>query len=227
MDFKLIYILHEDASKQNIKIKGELFKYLVKVRRHSVDDVIDFRNKVDIKKLYSYKITNLDGRLLELELVRVIEQEVKSFKNLHVGWCKIDVKSVEKVLASLNEIGVSKITFIDCDRSQKNFKFDYNRFERILDASSQQCGRTSMMEFDNCKNIQEFITKYPDTKVFDFCDNILNNADDFKTILIGCEGGFSSDEKEFLKSQKVFRLNNPMVMRSESAVMAVASKILL
>jgi len=223
----LIYILSDDASKQTLKIKGELFKYLVKVRRHSVDDVINFRNKQDIKKLYSYKVISLDGRTLELELIDEAICEVKSFKNLHIGWCKIDAKSVEKVLASLNEIGVSKITFIDCDRSQKNFKLDYKRFERILDASSQQCGRTSQMEFDSCKNLKEFITKYPDTKVFDFCDTILKDADGFETVLIGCEGGFSQDEKELLSSQDVFRLNNPMVMRSESAVLAVASKILL
>ncbi|MEO1953130.1 MAG: 16S rRNA (uracil(1498)-N(3))-methyltransferase [Campylobacterales bacterium] len=223
----MIYVLSDDASKQTLKIKGELFKYLVKVRRHSVDDVINFRNKQDIKKLYSYKVISLDGRTLELELIDEAICEVKSSKNLHIGWCKIDAKSVEKVLASLNEIGVSKITFIDCDRSQKNFKLDYKRFERILDASSQQCGRTSQMEFDSCKNLKEFITKYPDTKVFDFCDTVLKDADGFETVLIGCEGGFSQDEKELLSSQDVFRLNNPMVMRSESAVLAVASKILL
>jgi len=223
----LIYILSEDASKQTLRIKGELFKYLVKVRRHSVDDIINFRNKQDIKKLYSYRVISLDGRTLELELIDEVIQEVKSNKNLHIGWCKIDAKSIEKVLASLNEIGVSKITFIDCDRSQKNFKLDYKRFERILDASSQQCGRTSEMEFDSCKNLQEFIDRYPDTKVFDFCENILKDADNFETVLIGCEGGFSKYEKELLSSQDVFRLNNPMVMRSESAVMAVSSKILL
>ena len=223
----MIYVLNDDASKQTLKIKGELFKYLVKVRRHCVGDEIAFRNKDDIKQLHLYKITKLDGRNLELELVSSTTLEVKSSKNLHIGWCKIDHKSVEKVLASLNEIGVDKITFIDCDRSQKNFKIDYKRFERILEASMQQCGRTSMMEFDSCKNIQEFIAKYPDTKVFDFCDNSLDKADDYKSILIGCEGGFSSLEKDFLKTQEVFRLNNPMVMRSESAVMAVASKILL
>lgn len=227
MDYKLIYILHDEASKQTLKIKGELFKYLVKVRRHDIGDSIAFRNKQDIKNLHLYKIVNIDGRNLELELISSKEEEVKSSKNLHIGWCKIDPKSVEKVLASLNEIGVSKITFIDCDRSQKNFKIDYKRFERILEASSQQCGRTSIMEFDISKNIADFIMKYPNTKVFDFCDNILDEADNFETVLIGCEGGFSSNEKELLKSQNVFRLNNPMVMRSESAVMAVASKILL
>jgi 16S rRNA (uracil1498-N3)-methyltransferase len=223
----MIYIFHEDASKYTLNIKGELFKYLIKVRRHAVGDEIAFRNKKDIKNLYIYKIKNIDGRVLELELISSDILEVKSSKNLHIGWCKIDTKSIEKVLASLNEIGVSKITFIDCNRSQKNFKIDFNRFYRILESSMQQCGRTSIMEFDTSKSIKDFILKYPDTKVFDLCDNILVNTDNFENILIGCEGGFSDDEKKLLSSQDVFRLNNPMVMRSQSAAMAVASKILL
>ncbi len=63
--------------------------------------------------------------------------------------------------------------------------------------------------------------------MFDFCDNILQESSDFETVLIGCEGGFSKDEKELLSSLEVFRLDTPMVLRSESAVVAVASKILL
>jgi len=148
-------------------------------------------------------------------------------KELHIAWCVIDSKSIEKVLPSLSEIGVGKISFIFCDRSQKNFKLDFKRYERILEASMQQCGRSSYIEFDTYKNIAAFIAAFPDTKVFDFCDRVLENGDDFKRVLIGCEGGFSQNEKELLKAQEVFRLNTPMVLRSESAVMAVASKILL
>ena len=62
--------------------------------------------------------------------------------------------------------------------------------------------------------------------VFDFTDKTLGCENDFKTVLIGCEGGFSPREKELLKAQEVFRLDTPMILRSESAVMAVASKIL-
>jgi 16S rRNA (uracil1498-N3)-methyltransferase len=91
----------------------------------------------------------------------------------------------------------------------------------------QQSGRTSIIEFDTYKNIAAFITAFPDTKVFDFTENILSGDSDFRRVLIGCEGGFSKNEKELLKSQEVFRLNTPMVLRSESAVMAVSSKILL
>jgi len=223
----MIYIFEEHAGEETLHLKGELHKYLVKVRRQGVGDTIAFRTQKNIENLHTYKIVEVEPRSLILELVSSKLQEVKSQKDLHVAWCVIDSKSVEKVLASLCEIGVSKISFIFCERSQKNFKLDLKRYDRIVEASMQQSGRTSFLEFDSYKNIAAFIEEFPDTKVFDFTDTILDGESNFSRVLIGCEGGFSPKEKEFLKSQEVFRLNSPMILRSESAVMAVASKILL
>ena len=222
----LIYILDDNASNDILRLKGELFKYLIKVRRHSVGDEIAFRNRDNIEILHNYKIVDADARDATLELISSKELKVESKKSLHLAWCVIDTKSIEKVLASLNEIGVAKISFIYCDRSQRNIKLDFKRFDRILEASMQQCGRTSYMEFDTYKNIQAFIQDYPDVKVFDFCENILDAEIDFSSVLVGCEGGFSQEERELLKNQDVFRLDTPMVLRSESAVMSIASKIL-
>ena len=222
----LIYILLDETKCDTLTLKGERFKYLVKVRRHGEDDEIQVRYKNEIENLCRYKITSVDGRSLDLELVSSELSEVKSKKPLHIAWCSIDIKSIEKVLPSLSEIGVERISFIACDRSQK-IKLDFKRFERILEASMQQCGRSSYIEFDTYKNIATFIEEFPDTKVFDFCENTLKNDTAFERVLIGCEGGFSEYEKELLKSQENFRLDTPMVLRSESAIMVVASKILL
>ena len=223
----MVFLFDENAGKDSFSIKGESFKYLIKVRRHSVNDEINFRLIDDTTKLYKYKITSIDNRSLDLELLEVKTYEVKPKKPLHIGWCLIDTKSVEKVLPSLCEIGVAKISFILCDRSQRNFKLDFKRFDRILQTSMQQSGRSSFIEFDSFKNIKEFIGKFPHAKVFDFCDKFLSDYSDIDTVLIGCEGGFSQNEREFLKQVDVFSLNTPMVLRSESAVVAVASKILL
>jgi 16S rRNA (uracil1498-N3)-methyltransferase len=174
-----------------------------------------------------YEIISIDPRALHVRLLESYEQKVESQKRLHVGWCVIDTNSVEKVLPMLNELGVKKISFIYCDKSQKNFKPDFNRFGRILQSSSSQCGRTDIMEFETLKNISEFLKKYPDSVVFDFCEEALKGDEKFETILIGCEGGFSESEKKLLSSQKVYRLDTPMVLRSETAVVAVASKMLL
>jgi 16S rRNA (uracil1498-N3)-methyltransferase len=223
----MIYLLHADASQEQLRIKGEDFKYLIKVRRHKVGDRIAFRNREKIEDFFEYELVDISPREALFELKSSQTLVVQAKKSLHIGWCVIDNKSIEKVLASLNEIGVAKITFIYCERSQKNFKPDFKRFERIIEASNQQSGRTEFMEFESCKNIENFIKLYPNTKVFDFCENTLGCESDFETVLIGCEGGFSPREKEFLKEQEVFRLSTPMVLRSESATLAVASKILL
>lgn len=223
----MVYIFNENAGKDSFSIKGEDFKYLIKVRRHNVGDELGFRCKEDIKTLHTYRVAAIEPRSAMLELVSSKVFEIKAAKELHIGWCVIDNKSIEKVLASLNEIGVKKITFIYCERSQKNFKPDLKRFARIIEASNQQCGRTKLMEFTTCNTLEQFVEENPETKVFDFTDKKLECESDFETVLIGCEGGFSAKEKEFLKALEVFRLDTPMILRSESAAVAVASKILL
>lgn len=223
----MIYFLNDEAPAESIFLRGEEYKYLIKVLRHKAGDVLELRTKKDLGILYKYEIISVDGRSLELALLSSQRSQNKPRQELHIGWCVIDSKSIEKVLPFLSEIGVAKISFIYCERSQKNFKLDFKRYERILEASIQQCGRTSMIEFEVFDKLQDFITKNPDAKVFDFCDNVLKNTQDFRTVLIGCEGGFSPVEKEFLKKQEVFGLNTPLVLRSETAVVSVASKILL
>ena len=63
--------------------------------------------------------------------------------------------------------------------------------------------------------------------VLDFCDSILGDTDNIQTVLIGCEGGFSEKEREILKHLESFRLDTKMILRSESAAMAIASKVLV
>ena len=227
MDVDLIYLLLDEKPKEDLTIKGETFKYLVKVRRHGIGDEIHVRYKESMENLRKYEIVSIDNRSLNAKLVSSELKEVKSPKDLHVAWCAIDSRSIEKVLPSLSEIGVARISFISCDRSQKNFKLDFKRFERILEASMQQSGRSVYMRFDEYKNLKEFVGEFPNVKALDFCDETLGNDSNFETILVGCEGGFSKEEKELLSSLEVFSLDTPMVLRSESAVMAVASKILL
>ncbi len=221
------FLFDGDAGKEVLTLKGESFKYIIKVRRHQEGDVLGFRQKERSEVLYRYKIEAIDGRVARLVLMDSEEEIINASKKLHIGWCVVDSKSVEKVLPLLNELGVSKISFIYCDRSQKNFKPDYKRYERILESSMQQCGRSERMLFDEVQDVQTFIDANPQTVVFDFCDEVLSEGEGIDTILIGSEGGLSAEERELLSQQRMVRLNTPMILRSETAVTAVASKILL
>ena len=223
----MIFLFDEKAGENPLFIRGENFKYLVKVRRHTTGDVLHFRNPSNPEILYSYTVESLTPRELNLILTDWKKENVSPLKQLHIGWCMIDPKSIEKTLPMLNEIGVTKISFIYCKRSQRNFKPDPKRFERILKSSMQQCGRSSFLHFEIHNTLQEFLELYPDVRVFDFCENVLEGENELKTVLIGCEGGFSEEERILLKEKETFRLDTPMVLRSESAAVAVASKILL
>ena len=221
------FLFSDDAGKETLKLKGEEYKYLFKVRRHNVDDVLYFRTRFKSEELHEYKVISLDGRSASLELLSTKVKEIGSSKQLHIAWCVIDPKSVEKVLPSLNELGVSKISFIYCARSQKNFKTDIPRYERILETSSQQCGRSQQIVLETFKTLEAFLDDNPQTVVLDFCDEVLGCENDVQTVLIGCEGGFSDDERKKLQTFKRFRLDTPMILRSESAAMAIASKVLI
>jgi 16S rRNA (uracil1498-N3)-methyltransferase len=221
------FLFSDDAGNKSLKLKGEAYKYLFKVRRHDVGDALYFRTRAKSEELHEYEVVSLDGRSAVLEWASFEFKEVKAMKELHIAWCVIDPKSVEKVLASLNEIGVAKISFIYCARSQKNFKIDLARYERILETSSQQCGRSKQIVFEVYKTLDAFLQLHPETVVLDFCDEVLGCDNELKTVLIGCEGGFSEDERIKVEKLKRFRLDTPMILRSESAAIAIASKVLI
>jgi 16S rRNA (uracil1498-N3)-methyltransferase len=60
-----------------------------------------------------------------------------------------------------------------------------------------------------------------------FSENTIEAQSDIETIVIGCEGGFHEDEVGLFKSEDIIGFDTPLVLKSESAVCAVAGKILL
>jgi len=212
--------IYEENPQNSMIISGDNYKYLFKVRRLKIGDEINITNFNNI--IHKYKITDIskkDATLIKVDEFK-IEQNLKPF---HLGWCQIDTKNIEKVLPSLNEIGVTKITFIECDRSQRNFKIKLDRLQKILINSNQQCGRTQMMQIQFCESLDKFLEKYPKAKVLDFGGEKINEY--FETAIVGCEGGFSKRERELFTNKYSF--DTELILRSESAAVAVASKVLL
>ena len=220
------FLFHDDAGAAQVTLKGEDYKYIVKVRRHGVGDTLALRRRERSGMLYTYRLASADGRQAELHLLREEERRVGAGRALHIGWCVIDPKSVEKVLPQLNELGVAKLTFIACDRSQKQYRQDFARLKRILEASMQQCGRSDWMALESA-TLPAFIAENPQTVVLDFCEEVFEDRAGVDTVLIGCEGGFSEGERRLLAACRTVRFDTPLILRSESAAVACAAKILL
>jgi len=215
-----------DASQPLLTIEAELHKYLFKVRRHSIEDDLYFRNLKD-KNLYRYKVEHIDRRKTTLKLIDYEEVVIEPKKELHIGWCIIDPKSVEKYIASLNEIGVTKITFISCKYSQKQYKPNFEKLEKLLINSSSQCGRSSIIELEVSESLDKFLEKNPKSFMFNFSDNNINDKkNDIDTIVLGCEGGFSKDEVLKFQEDKIVGIDSNLILRSETAVVTIASIVM-
>jgi 16S rRNA (uracil1498-N3)-methyltransferase len=219
------YLHHKQAGEESILLKDDKHRYIFKVRRHREGEIIALRNLED-DMLYSYEISTLTKKEALLRLKESRSLVVKAKKKLHIGWCLIDPKSIEKILPTLNEMGVDKISFIMCSRSQKNFKIDCKRLERIVLNSSWQCGRSELMRLEPIDSLEEFLNQNPNAIALNFSNKLLDGDSDIDTIVVGCEGGFTEQEIA-LFGDNIVGLDSPLILKSESAVCAVASKILL
>ena len=221
------FTFDENCGNETLEIKDEVYNYLIKARRHKIDDDIYFRNLKD-SYIYLYKMSFIDKKKALLTLVSKEEKIVENQNKLHVGWCVVDPKTIEKFIPSLNEMGVDKITFIYADFSQKNFKINIEKLEKILINSSSQCGRSNIIKLDICKNLEQFIKENQNVYFLDFSNTCIDEkSQEIKTLVIGCEGGFSKKEREKFNKDFIVGFNSNLILRSETAVISASSKIII
>jgi len=221
----LQFLFVEFAGKTLIELKNQEYKYLAKVRRAKVKDKIFLRNLKD-KILFTYEITSITRNSIFLKLLEEKELLVEPKNFLHLGWAIIDPKNIQKTLPALNEIGISKITFFYASRSQKNYKIDLEKLKKILIHSCEQSGRSSLMELEILKDLEEFLKLYPESIALDFGGKSLGEFQKIKSVIIGPEGGFTEKERE-LFGEKVVKFNTPFILQSHTASVAIASALLL
>jgi 16S rRNA (uracil1498-N3)-methyltransferase len=223
VDDGMKFVLSSDAGASELCVSGEEYKYLIKVRRHTIGDLIAFRSRKNLREEYLYRLERTDGRNGYFILQGHHEAPCEASRKLHIGWCLVDPKTVEKTLPMLSELGVSKITFIHCHRSQRNFRLDFERFERIMESSIMQCGRSSLIELSESPALSAFLKENPEAVILDFADDVLSRDDCIDTVVIGCEGGFDDNERRIFATHRVRSLPSPMILRSETAAVAIAA----
>lgn len=219
------FLYLKEASCKTIELVNEPFKYIVKARRMTQGDVLHVRNLQD-ENLYTYCLSNIQKRSALLSLQKVTKSEKKG-SSFRLGWSVIDPKIIERTLPCLNEMGVGGIDFVYTEFSQKNFKIDLKRLKRILISSCEQCGRSDFMDLNVYEDLQSYFSDYSLAHVLDFGGKNFSYNKEIKQVLIGCEGGFSEKEREMFDTKKVLGLNSNLILKSQSAACAIATKVLL
>lgn len=221
------FVYDKSSKNEILELVNENYNYIIKARRHKIDDEIYFRNLED-DFIYLYKIVEINKKSATLTLINSEKKVIENSRKLHLVWCVVDPKTVEKSISSLNEIGVDKITFVYSDFSQKNFKINIEKLNKILINSSSQCGRSSIIKLEISKTLDSFLTQNPKSYILDFSNNFIDDKkDEIDTLVIGCEGGFSKREKGNFNKDFVVGFNSNLILRSETAIVSATSKILL
>ncbi|MBS4235370.1 16S rRNA (uracil(1498)-N(3))-methyltransferase [Campylobacter vulpis] len=215
------FLYHKEAKNPCIFLEKEAFLHL-KVRRVKEGESLNLRNFQD-DFLYTYKISDVKRNSCVLNLSS--QKEILTFKSgVSLALGVIEPKILEKILPFFNEMGLQKLILVYCEFSQKNFKIDKKRLEKILINSCQQCGRGDLMELELYENVDHFLTIYPKVVLVDF-EGEKKEFDKDTLYFIGAEGGFSQSEKRKIKDK--IALNSPFILKSQSAALGVLSKILL
>ncbi|MFC3848089.1 16S rRNA (uracil(1498)-N(3))-methyltransferase [Helicobacter baculiformis] len=220
---------HPQAGQHEIMVEGELYRHLYLSRRTQVQDVLVFRNLLD-DTLYFYSQVEVHKKRACLRLLESRYVPKRPTHQTHLIWALIAHREIEKVLPYLNQMGVCKISFFYAQYSQRG---DFGarqmqRLERILIASNQQSGRSDLMALELFQSTQEVLQIYPHAKVLDF------NAQASTTqltsleqgILIGPEGGFSSQERQLFSSRDIYSMPNPFVLTSEGAALLLGALVI-
>ncbi len=219
------FLYLDNACKNDIYLKDENFKYIVKVRREKEGRILYVRNLKD-DNIYTYTLMHIEKKSAFLKFVKV-EHKPNKGKDFRLIWAVVDPKTVEKTLPSLNEMGVGGIDFVYTKFSQKNFKIDTERLNRILISSCEQCGRSDLMQFRIFNDLKSFMDENDDFCVLDFGGETFSKNENIKSVFIGCEGGFSDDEKKQFVGKKVLGFDSGFILKSQTAASAVVAKILL
>lgn len=223
------FVYDQNASNEILELHDDNYKYIIKARRHKLTDKVYFRNLQD-DFLYEYEIFDISKKSASCKLISKEEKIVKNNKSLNLVWCVVDPKTVEKSIASLNELGLEKITFVYCEYSQKNFKLNIEKLNKILINSSSQCGRSSIIKLEIYDDtLEQYLNENPDNTYFlDFSKNSLDDKKDSITnLVLGCEGGFSNSERNIIDDSKKVGFKSNLILKSETAAISAVSKILI
>lgn len=224
------FVFIKSCGEQHIALEGEAFAHICQVRRAKIGTLINARN-LDNDTLYTYCIESITRKnaTLTLQSCQILPKIPAHFS--HIIWAITSPQVVYKTLPYLNELALGKLSLFYAKFSQGNVRIEMERVKRILIESCEQCGRSSLCEVEILKDLDSVLSRYPQASVLDFGGKMLESSAQTREmlrdgIIIGCEGGFSDDEREIFKAQKrnIYGLKNELILRSQSAAITMLAK---
>jgi len=197
-------------------------RHCIKVLRKKTGDQIMILNGMGI--IYTGIISKEDPRKCRFKVVeeKTVEPDHRQI-HLSIAPTK-NLERIEWLVEKVTELGVSRISFIQCQNSERN-KMNTGRLRRKAVSAIKQSGNPYLPAIDELVSFQEFIN-YPFGGSRKFLAHSMAplslmreiGPDLSYVILVGPEGGFSSQEIKDAETNRFEQVKlSSQVLRTETA----------
>lgn len=225
--FPRIYYQNNISESKIINFDAEDANYLTKVLR--LKNGFDIRVFNENDGEYFAKL-NLTTKAISAKIIKIFRKAHASDKKIYLFAPIVKAPKFEEICDKATQIGVNFIIPTNYERSQK-VNLNFERINKIIHESARQCDRLDIPQLGNILNLSDVVFEKYDSV---FMANEHENQE-FKShkpsgkiaFIVGPEGGLSGDEIEFLNKDAFSVSLGDNVLRSETAAIALMSKILL
>ena len=221
---------------KELKLDSSDINHVINVMRMKVNEEFEI---VYDKVIYSCKITNIDKRNVEYEIISENRSNIKKDKKIIIAPCIIKEQKMDYLLQKATELGVDEIiplnssrTIVKIDNKKDN---KISRWNKILKEASEQSFRLDIPKIHEIANIKDVVKYNADLKIV--CDTLEmsknvkkvlqdNKKSDTILIVVGPEGGLSKEEVEYLKNNGFTSVSlGKNILRAETVPLYVLSII--
>ena len=214
---------------ENAIIEGEELNHLRNVLRLNVGDEVTVINGDGCD--YLCQIIKIDKNITFLSVKSKKNNKNNAKNNISLFISAIKREKLELVVQKVVELGIKNLFIFESQFSTMKLKGEkIIRYQKIIESATKQCERADFMKI-KLISFSEMLERFAQHKVklfaneregeeFDF--SVLKTAKDI-AILVGCEGGFSAQEKAQILQTKPQNISlGNRILRAETAAILLA-----
>ncbi len=229
---QLFYNPNISEATDSFSFDKEESKHIIKVMRKKGGDILHVTNGLGL--LFKTEIVLGSDIKCNVKIVSFEKTERPKY-HLHLAVAPTKINDrYEWFLEKATEMGISEITPIICDHSERKFVKN-DRFDKILQSAMKQSLQYYLPKLNEPIAFKEFISKeFTGQKLIAHCEEVdkktlkvVLKADENVTVLIGPEGDFSEKEiKIALEHQYIpVSLGNTRLRTETAAIVACHSVV--
>ena len=238
------FINNEQIENNEIKIIGEDVNHIANVLRKQIGDTINICNRITSEN-FLCQLKSIDKEYIVCDIIEKEKSETESNAKITIFQGLPKAEKMELIIQKCTEIGVCNFVPVSMERCI--VKFDnktegkkIERWQKIAETAAKQSGRDIIPKVENLINLKKLcylIEKYDIVLLANENEKTYKLKNALKTlknkqnlsigIIIGPEGGITSEEVEQLKNSGAVSITlGNRILRTETVGISMSSIIL-